>query len=180
MPMRPLLVIALAFFCLGTVWSYGRLADWLKPPPPRMVQQAAGGDFVVRVSFSYDQVEEGAENLLVILNGKTVFRSESMHLKSNVVEIRDLPVRKGDNRIHVSARAVSASEGQLQKNAAAFLLDEEVGEEDERFECIRVRVFRNGNQLSRADYTSHADGESIIIVDESFVVADTEQNGPAY
>lgn len=175
--MRPFLVIILAFTCLGTVWSYSRISKWLSPPPPEFMSEAAQGHFSLRIQLSFDQTAVSQENLVVLLNGKTIHHSNQKITAGTMIELETVPVISGENSLHVSVKAPLLENEQREKEAESFLLDNLATTTLPTFLCCRVQVFRDGVRIPGGDLTVHADGKPVIIVDGNFRVAVTKQSG---
>lgn len=175
--MRPFLVFILTFACLGTVWSYSRISKWLSPPPPELITEAAQGHFSLQIQLSFDQASSAEENLVVVLNGKTIHHSNLKLTASTLTELETVPVTGGENHLHVSVKSPVLSKAQRQKNAESFLLDNVDTTLSPHFQCCRVQVFRDGIRIPGGDLTAHADGKSVIIIDGKFSVAITKGPG---
>lgn len=173
--MRPFLVLVIGVVCLGTVWTYARISEWLKPGAPQNVSVAAAGHYSLKIRFSYDQSGVSDDNLVVRLNGQQVFAKQEPNTSAEEVIIDELPVKLGENRLFVSAQSEQLSKEQQQQNAEAFLLGQ-----DDRTKtamiCIRVQVFKDSLQVPGGDFTTHADGQSLIILDEQFDVAPADSS----
>lgn len=175
--MRPLLVTFLGLFCLGIVWTYSSFAEWLKPPTPEYVTEKAQGLFSARIQLSFDQANDSTQNqgndentfLQFKLNGKKVHVVTQPIQATQIIEVDNLNVDVGENRIFVSATSLTISEEDKLKNAESFLLDEPP-KALPTFLCVRVQIYRDGILVQGADFTAHADGLDTIILDKKFTI----------
>ncbi|MEC9094021.1 MAG: hypothetical protein VX438_15030 [Planctomycetota bacterium] len=174
--MRPFLVLLLMLVFLGTVATYAWISNWLKPASPVHATQQADGDYSLKIQISFDQTVDSQDNLKVLLNGTRVFTTKNRIPSSEVIELQDLPVRLGKNRLHVSLNTPSFTYHQRVKTAESFLLDEPLKATNNGFRCCRVQIFHNGGRLPGGDFTVHADGKPQIIVDATFNVADSQSH----
>lgn len=171
--MRPLLVMVLGVVSLGTVWTYGRIATYLAPPPPSFEVELAEGNYTATITFSYS-LPAGAENLLVRLNGETTLALES-EIKANVpIRLEYLKVRAGSNIFFFAASGPKIDEVQKQTAAESFLLGDQTNESDpekddeaiHRF--VRLQILRDGSPVSGGEQTIHLDSKSSIVGEIEF------------
>ncbi len=103
---RPVLAVLIAASILLFVWQYAEFTDRIRPAPVRIVEDAAAGQFDVRVVCTFDCAgnDFGSPALRVRFRDRVLMERQESVAAGEVITVRNVPdVKQGFNDFLVQA-----------------------------------------------------------------------------
>jgi len=168
---RPILTLGLCSVFMGTVWGYSLISNWLAPDPPDYSFERANGAYSIKLLSNFDLPAQ-SDNVTIILNGESIFLSDSELVAGKPIELDGMAIRLGSNQLFTQLKAPPRSTEQRMSSIAQFLDDEADTSQEQNtsnvFQCVRIQIFRDGQPVTGADITTHVDSRAWVTSELSF------------